>query len=154
MSTTIVLLALLLYIPTSILCLYVGLRVIGYVPKAKPLLIFGALHGILLTIFHNTPRLFGLHIPLNTLTMILIIYYLARCRLGMAVLAGLVAVLLTAIGEGLFTAPLFLLMGVSLEESIKTFGYRMLGGWFGNILLLLISLVLYFQGRHKGASKA
>ena len=145
----ILVITLLLNIPTSILNLYAALSMQGLFVPLRTLAKFGAICGILLTIYRNVSIPFPTHIILYGITLVLLLKYLSKASWGMAVLCGLAAHLINAVGEGLITAPVFMAMGISLQNAVSNQWLVILGGWLGNLLLIMIVTIIKCQRQAK-----
>jgi hypothetical protein len=139
--------ALLLFIPTNVMGLYVAAGIQGTYPPLRTLLMFGSLAGVLTAVFRAIPGLFAFHTPLIALTLIIMVRYITRDTWGMAVLGTMICQVAAIIGEGLIGVPLISTLGFTLAQSIKSVWLTAVGGWLSNTVLLLLVLAVYLRGR-------
>lgn len=138
---------LLLFIPTNVLGLYAAAGIQGKYPPLRTLLIYGSVAGVLTAVFRAIPGLFGLHAPLIALSLIIMVRYITRGTWGMAVMGTLMCQVAAIIAEGLIVVPFFSFLGLTLATSLQKLGTALLGGWLGNVVLLLLVLTVYLRGR-------
>jgi hypothetical protein len=138
---------LLLFIPTNVMGLYVAAGIQGKYPPLRTLLIYGSVAGVLTAVFRAWA--FGVHAPLIALTLIIMVRYITRGTWGMAVMGTLMCQVAAIIAEGLIVVPLFTILGVTLAASLQKLGTALLGGWLGNVLLLLMVVAVYLRGRKR-----
>jgi hypothetical protein len=140
---------LLLFIPTNIMGLYVAAGIQGKYPPLRKLAIYGSLAGVLTAVFRAIPGPFGLHAPLIALTLIIMIRHITGGTWGMAVLSILSCQVAAIIAEGLIVVPLFDVLGLTLAAALQQLGPALVGGWLGNVVLLLLVLIVYLRGRKR-----
>lgn len=151
--TRLILTTILLNIPTATLTLYVGLGIQNRFISFRKLFLFGLLSGVLVTFYRYLPIPFGLHIPLYSLTLIIILHYLSNNTWSMSIFCGMAAHLISAIGEVLIVAPVLLVKGISLRTAIESPRSIIIAGWLGNIILIVIACIMFIQNRSKNVGK-
>lgn len=145
---------LLLFVPANILALYAALGIQGRYLPLRRLAAFGLLAGTAMGLFRAIPGPIGLHMPLQVLLLIGLVRYLSGGRWSMAVLGVLVTQLLGIVGEGLVAVPVLALAGIPLNAVFQDVWLGILGGWLGNILLILLCGYLLFRQRRVGPGRA
>ncbi|HYF91135.1 MAG TPA: hypothetical protein VD969_02695 [Symbiobacteriaceae bacterium] len=148
---SLVLEALLLQIPSTIIGLYVVFLLQRRDMPLAPAIKYGAVLGTFVTAFRLLPVSFSLHVPVVTITMLLLARYVASSRWSMSLFATLVVQLLGFTGEGLIAMPLLAKAGIGPADFAASPVMLALGGWISNIPLLVLLSGLLFARRKANA---
>ena len=152
---SLVLEALLLQIPSTILGLYVVFLIQRREMPLAPAIKYGAALGTFVTVFRLLPISFGLHVPFVTVAMLLLARYVAASRWSLSLFGTLAVQLLGFAGEGLIAMPLLASAGIQPSDFAASPFILAVGGWVSNIplLLLLGGLLLSRRKAHEVARR-
>lgn len=139
--------SLFLGVPENFVQLYVALAIQVKYFSVKRLLPWAVFAVAILYALRSLPGPFGLHVPLHTLLMILIVRHLSQGPWSMAVVGALAASLLIVVGEGIVAAPVLSLLGISFSDVLASPVLNIVVGYLADTLLFLVFGYFYLRRR-------
>ncbi len=144
---------LLFYIPATLVCNYVVLRVLGVDYNTRKLWVFAFLQGVMLYILRNVVGAMGWHIVIQTVSHTVLFYYLLKIPILMAMLVKAIGFMLVMFGEVTIGPIVLRYYHLTLTEALAIPWVQATTGWLVYLPTVLIALGFvvmdYIKGRRK-----
>lgn len=141
---------LLYYFEVSTVTIYLALALIGVKPGLKKILTMGFLLSFTAFVVRYTYSVLdiplGSHIVFSILAFILFSRYMVPVGWGLSVAVAMIALTATVLSEALLYPVFLKYLSITFEDMFSNLWLHVLGGYFGNLLVFILALIVGITG--------